>query len=439
MRRTNSPAARRIAAALAMVSLATVPLLACSRDDAEPSRETKDIIHGEADNERAAVVALVMEDKDGEWSSCTGTIVRTDPATKIGHVLTAAHCLKDVVDGYAFQGADSEGKTAIRFSFLDHASHPRYNGVVSSPYDIGMVRIVGVDRSTPIMPMLAADTLARGTRVLSVGYGRTTRPIADAVDTNTVRNRIQGTVESISTMTLGVRYDNDGDICMGDSGGPVIVSVGGKDYAVGVHSYVTGPCVGVGYSVRASGHDAFLRSAMGAPQPAPSCALCTKTIRSGGELCGTQARDACFADAQCNGLLDCLGKCSAVAADAGGGDAGAAANDACRKACSTEFPFGAAKYNHLLVFCACNACESECATDTTECAHVPKCNMKLGAESCTSCMESTCCAEMDACSREGHCYRCTKTEGFAGCGENALYQKLQACKAKSCTTACAAP
>jgi hypothetical protein len=271
-----------------------------------------------------------------------------------------------------------------------------------------------------------------------VGFGQTIRPdVPTDAGSNQLKNRIDGVVASLSTTAVGVRYDNNGDICHGDSGGPVLTTVGGKEYVAAVHSYVTGPCVGVGYSVRASAHKAFFQGIMAKDAPAATCETCRKTAASGSNACG-EARRACYGDAQCNGLRQCISACTTA-----GGDAGP--SDECKKQCSVQFPFGAAPYNTQVVFCACNACEAQCAGDTA-CAAVPKCGMNMETagptattptpDACNTCMNGGCCAEQEACGKDGHCYRCQRTPETPGCATDALYTALQACKARSCSGQC---
>ena len=435
-----------LARLLAFIAISAVPLaVACSvstsEDDVPVVDTTEPIINGSRDTGHPAVVALTMT-KPGpggkdEYSGCTGTMVSVDPATKIGYVLTAAHCTIKATSVSITQGNDKKASaTLVSYGFIDHYEHPSYNGATTSPYDVAMIRVIGVDANTPVVPMLSPDNLVQGqTRVTSVGWGMTIRPdVQTDAGPNMLKNRIDGTVASLSATAVGVRYDNNGDICHGDSGGPVLVTVGGKEYVAAVHSYVYEPCVGVGYSVRASAHKAFFQGIMSKPAPAPSCDLCKKTATSGANACG-EARRACYNDAQCNGLRTCLSACVTA-----GGDAGA--SDDCKKQCGVQFPFGAAKYNHSLVYCACNACETQCAGDTT-CAAVPECGMVMqatsgdaGPSACNTCMNGGCCAEQDACGRDGHCYRCTRNPETAGCDTDALYKRLTTCKAARCSGQC---
>ncbi|MBX3230492.1 MAG: trypsin-like serine protease [Labilithrix sp.] len=404
------------------------------------------IINGVRDTGHPAVVALTITRPQSSgantYSSCTGTIVQVNPATKVGYVMTAAHCVRGASTVSVIQGSDrTEAAKIITYAYIDHTVHPQYNGATTSPYDVAMIRVLGVDRTTPVVPILVPDGLRQGQRVTSVGFGRTVRPnvVTDAA-ANTAKNRIDGSIATLTNTEVGVRYDNNGDICQGDSGGPVLAVVNGKEYAVAVHSYVTGACVGIGYSVRAATYRTFFQGIIDQPAPEQTCEVCRKTVGSGTQVCG-EARRACLADEQCNGLRLCLSKCSAQATDAGLlPDAGPI--DECRKACSVEFPFGAAPYNTQLSFCSCNACESACAGDTA-CAAVPACGMTLvaagttpTADTCNTCMNGGCCAEQEACGKDGHCYRCARTPETPGCDDDVLYQRLMACKAASCSGEC---
>lgn len=445
----------RSAAALALLSL---PLaVACSisasheggNEVPEVATDEAEVINGQRDTGHPAVVAMTMTNPPPAgttgpttYGTCTGTFIKVDVATKIGYVLTAAHCVDKASTVSTFQGSDrAVAEGSLGYAYLDHTIHPNYRGDTGSPYDIAVMRVLGVDATTPVVPMLAPDTLAQGTRVTSVGFGRTVRPPTNPPDGgNTAKNKIDGSIASLSATSVGVRYDNNGDICQGDSGGPVMVVVGGKEYVAAVHSYVLGNCVGIGYSVRASAHKAFVQGILDKAAPAQTCEICRKTTASGNQTCAN-ARRACLADAQCNGLRLCLNKCAAKVADAGAlPDSGL--SDDCRKACSVEFPFGAAPYNTQINFCSCNECESACAGETA-CAANPSCGMKMEtpdstptANACNTCMDGACCAQQEACGKDGHCYRCQRTPETPGCATDALYTNLKACQASSCSGQC---
>lgn len=392
------------------------------------------IITGSKDTGHPAVVLLQMTLPGPSYALCTGTIIKTNPATSVGYVLTAGHCVRNATSIQVIAGSDLSSSTGISsYAFVDATSHPQYDGQTSSPYDVAMVRILGVDADTPVVPVLGPDQMeANRTRVTSVGFGQTVRP-SSPVDAgmNTAKNQIGGTVTRLTAQQMGVTYDNNGDICHGDSGGPVLTTVSGKEYVAGVHSFVTGPCVGQGYSVRASSQVDFYNSVIAKAAPAETCELCRKRSLSGTQVCAVE-RGTCMNDEQCGGLAKCLSHCSSQAGDAGVD---------CQHACVAQFPYGTAPYQKLVAYCSCNECESACAGDT-QCAAVPKCGIKFADASCNSCMESACCAEESACSGDGHCGFCMKNPNFVGaaeCVNNAQFQAVRSCRATKCTTECPQP
>lgn len=400
------------------------------------------IITGSRDTGHPAVVLLQMTlapDASGHpsYAACTGTIIHADPATKVGVVLTAGHCVRNATAVQVISGNDLSVSTGIEsFAVVDFKAHPQYDGQTSSPYDVATVRILGVDANTPTLPVLAPDQMVAGqTRVTSVGFGQVIRPgVATDAGMNEAKNKIDGTVARLSTAQMAVQYDNGGDICHGDSGGPVIVNQGGKDYVAGVHSFVTGNCVGAGYSVRASSQIAWYNTIIDAAPPATTCDSCRKTSLSGEQTCAKK-RSECLGDADCGGLARCLNKCASAAASAAPGtDAGTAD---CQKACVAQFPYGTGPYQNLVGYCSCNECESACAGDTA-CAAVPKCGVKFADATCNSCMESACCAEEAACGSDGHCAFCLKNPTADECTTNAKFQAVKSCKATSCATECPA-
>ncbi|MFO0740274.1 MAG: S1 family peptidase [Labilithrix sp.] len=431
--------------ALALASLFALPL-ACSvgsgdsHDGLVPEvavGQDQPIITGSKDTGHPAVVLLQMTLPPDPGSTrpnfalCTGTIISTNPTTKVGYVLTAGHCVRNATTIQVLSGNDFSSATGIAsYAFLDAKAHPQYDGQTSSPYDVAMVRILGVDATTPVVPVLSPDQMSQNqTRVTSVGFGQTTRPNSHVdAGMNTAKNRISGTVTRLTSQQMGVTYDNHGDICHGDSGGPVLTVVNGQEYVAGVHSFVTGDCVGQGYSVRASAQIAFYRSIINAPAPAETCELCRKKSLSGTQTCAV-ARGKCLDDEQCGGLAKCLGRCSSTT----GGDAGASAD--CQKACVAQFPYGVGPYQSQIAFCSCNECDSACSGDT-QCAAAPRCGMKFADATCNGCMEGGCCAEESACASDGHCSFCMKNPGAAECASNAMLDAVRSCRATKCATEC---
>jgi hypothetical protein len=404
------------------VVVLTLPVAACSSGDAPapaPSaigRTSSAIINGQVDTTHQAVVAVAMQSAT-ESALCSGTIVKTDPARHIGWVLVAAHCVNEIPPVAVLQGNDFQAPARILYDVLDYKADSRYPNNPGSPYDFAVIRILGVDASTPTIPLVSADDgLSAGSAVLSVGYGRTTLMSAGPADDNSVRHHVAKQLGQVGQM---LSYDMQSDgICSGDSGGPVLVTTGGVEKVAGVHSYVEGDCDGTGVSGRVSFDLSFINGELAKALPADSCALCTKTQGSGNLTCASLSSD-CLADTQCAGYYDCISSKSAAA-------------------CAKQFPKGEGPYS-AAVNCACDqACTTQCA-GALQCASVPKCGYKQAAGACATCTESSCCDEELACAADGTCYQCLKTgDSAAECATSSARKALRACVASKCATDCTA-
>lgn len=408
---------------LGVLPAVALSLAACGASDVpttdgravEPIGKTSSaVINGQLDTTHQAVVAIVLQ-QGQQGGLCSGTIVKTDPATHIGWVVAAAHCV-EIPPVFVLQGDDFSQSNVLRYDVIDYKADSRWAGQVGSPYDFAVLRIAGVDASTPTIPLVgASDGLAVGTPVLSVGYGRTSLIASGAGTENTVRRHVSKTLGQVGQM---IAYDmQNSGICQGDSGGPVIVTSGGVEKVAGVHSYVQGDCNGTGVSGRVSFDLSFLSGEIAKPTPTQDCDLCGKIYNSGNGQCAA-ATKKCLLDKECGGYYQCL---------SGG---------ASKQSCLTKFPKAEGPFN-VAANCTCTqACATECK-GTIECAGTPKCGYKLPAGSCATCTESACCDETLACAADGACYVCLKTKDAAAeCATNAARQKMATCVASKCKTEC---
>lgn len=379
-------------------------------------RTSSAVINGQLDTTHQAVVAIVLQEGQ-QGGLCSGTIVKVDPTSHIGWVLTAAHCV-DIPPVFVLQGDDfSQATNVLRYDIVDYKADSRWGGQVGSPYDFAMIRIAGVDASTPTIPLVSApDNLANGTPVVSVGYGRTSLIASGAGDENTVRRRVSKTLSQVG-QALAYNMQSSG-ICQGDSGGPVIATSGGQERVVGVHSYVQGDCNGVGVSGRVTFNAAFINAELAKAVPADSCDLCTKIANSGNSTCAA-ATKKCLTDKECGGYYECLssGKTKAT--------------------CLAKFPKAEGPFN-VAANCTCTqACGAACK-DTFECKSSPKCGYKLPVGECATCTEGACCDEALECASDGTCYVCLKTNDAAPeCATNAARKKMATCVSTKCKTECA--
>lgn len=423
-----------------LVAFAALAASACSSGDVPAGTEAvtgsvaSPIINGTLDTTHQAVVAIISE-AGNQQGLCTGTIFKVDAATKIGWVLTAAHCVTPIPPSRVLLGNDYDAPGAVRYEVLDHAFDGRYSGSGDS-YDLAVIRILGVDASTPTIPLAATpDNLTTGTSVLSVGYGRTSLRRAGAGDRNSVRRKVTKSLSGAGATTIKYSMTTSG-ICQGDSGGPVLVNVGGVEKVVGVHSYVangstvlepngdpSSDCDGEGVSGRvATAGTSIVNEMTSKAAPAASCDLCSKIANSGNNECAVLERQ-CTSDPACLGYFQCVNECGNTAS--------------CRASCLQKFPKGEGPLAAVAACVCTQACAKECGSGIN-CRSVPKCGAKLPAGACSTCTEGACCQETFDCTADGTCYLCLKgNDADPACATNAKRKALATCVASKCKDACA--
>jgi len=396
------------------ILLPTIALLvACSSSGTDETAGTTRaaIINGTNDTTHEAVVAIISQSA-GEAGECTGTIVKVDATKHIGWVATAAHCVK-LPPVIVLKGPDYASSSALRFEVIDFQADPNYTGDTSSPNDFAMVRIAGVDSTTPTIPLATSVSGLTGKTVTSVGYGRTTLNSSGSMEQNSIRHAVTKTVAQADSQYI--QYDQaTSGICQGDSGGPVLYN----NAIVGIHSFVEGDCNNTAYSDVVTSDSAFWNGQLAKAAPAEDCDLCTKISNSGTQECA-QYLAACLSDPDCKGYYDCLSKGMSKAT------------------CLAQYPKAEGPFN-AAANCTCTrACTDLCAT-TLQCKATPKCGYKLPAGDCTTCTEASCCTETLDCAADGECYLCLKTKDADAetCGANAARKKLATCVATNCKTQC---
>jgi hypothetical protein len=331
------------------------------------ARESSAITNGKVDTTHPAVM-LESCDKP---CICTGTVVKTDATLGVGWVLTAAHCIPDPTDTvhvrFYVQGdkaatfsanyANTIDPGAIRYPIVEAARHPQYdpNGAISfdgkQPYDVGVIRIVGVGKDTPAIPIgPAQDGLASNASVVSVGYGSTG---AWNDETNLgeagTRHSASVSVSALSSDYITVSgKDPGGFVNIGDSGGPVLATVGGSERVVGVHSIgVDNAFLSVRQSTRVSADLTWIEGELGKPPTASGCNACFTSETGGVRSCATALR-ACLDQSECNGYALCIQNCGSTGP-----------TQACRDQCKGTNPSGASLFEPVLA-CGCQACAAKC-------------------------------------------------------------------------------
>lgn len=409
-------------------SLRSLPFLlvgvACSTGPAQPTEKegtgktSSPVINGANDTAHPAVVALILG-KGSQGGLCSGTIVKVDAQKHIGWVATAAHCV-ELPPALVVQAQDFSSPSAIRYSVIDYEADTRYQPTSQQlVYDFAMVRIAGVDATTPVIPLTTSpDGVSNGMSVTSVGFGRTSLVEPSSPDDqNTVRHVVQKNLDEVTSTLIAYDMATKG-ICKGDSGGPVIAGSGASERVIGIHSFVEGECDGRGYSGRVAAGLQFFAQQLAKPLPNESCGLCEKIANSGASECAAMSA-SCLADKNCKGYYECLG----------GGKKEAE--------CFKDYPLAEGPF-YAAANCVCTrACKSLCSSSTS-CRGVPKCGYQMEDGACSTCIEGSCCQEETDCAANGQCYVCLKNnDADAACATNAARKKLANCAATKCKTECA--
>ncbi len=412
---------------LSIVSLAACLLAACSSadlpengDESAVGKTSSPIINGQLDTTHQAVVSLVLQ-QGNEQGLCTGTIVKVDPKTRVGWVLTAAHCTEMPIVA-AFQGDDFSANPT-QYAVLDYQADSRYSlgGSADQPYDVAVVRILGVDENTPTIGIASSsDGVTTGTKLTALGYGRTQGGTSTAGDPDGKRRRVTVSVAQTSTTKLAFGM-NPGGTCQGDSGGPDLITVGGVEKVVGVHSYGDQYCQSESVSGRVSGNLTFINGQLSKAVPALTCEQCQNASFSGDQKCAKLSNE-CLADTDCSALYTCLSK--------------AGSSSTAQKSCLDKYPASVGKIL-AVQSCGCtDACADACASDAN-CKDIPQCGFALPDGSCATCGESSCCQEMSDCLADGTCFHCLQTsDADASCASNEARKKIASCFKSHCSTEC---
>jgi secreted trypsin-like serine protease len=204
--------------------------LGCGVDRGEPAtQKQQQPITGGKDDPGHPEVGRILIDAQGGTAKDTCSAVLVGTKT----VLTAAHCCKPTVNNL-FQ---LEKKIYQIDKVIPHPSWNPSNSKYKN--DIGLVLLKDPVTSVTAFPAYGTVAPAQGKAVKLVGFGRTSETASDSG----TRRVAENTVESVGTGYFTVT--GLGNICFGDSGGPVYTSSGGKEVVVGIMSADQSPyCAG---------------------------------------------------------------------------------------------------------------------------------------------------------------------------------------------------
>lgn len=211
------------------------------------------ILHGRETSTDPAVVKVQRHHGRGGLGVCTGTLIAPQ------YVLTARHCVGSGRLEVLVDDGPRPTRIAVTRTHLD-----RPTGRHESSGDIAVLELALAARVAPIPVNLDSAAAMNVHTARAVGFGLTGSSREDEKK-RTVEFASRTTSEFIESQRGGV-------VCYGDSGGPTLALIDGREQLVAVTSHMTSTRCSRGRlrSVRTDRHRTFLQTFTPATTPTPA-------------------------------------------------------------------------------------------------------------------------------------------------------------------------
>jgi secreted trypsin-like serine protease len=228
------------------------------------------ILRGVVDEDHSAVMLLASR----AGFLCSGTVIHVEQGS--GFLLTAGHCVTEesprggalvpiaASDFVVVPGTDfAEG--TLEYPVDTVSVEPSYDGSFAA--DVAVLRFsFGADPAPSVIEPLSSDEdrLAVADALLLVGFGQT-----EVDEGNTERRRVERQVDALDEELVVYSQEDGKGACFGDSGGPVLATLGGQERVAavisgGVDDTGDGCSGGLGVAMRVSAYEGFIQGALAA-------------------------------------------------------------------------------------------------------------------------------------------------------------------------------